>query len=200
MGYRSAIPEQSSAYGRELASPAGPAAAEQSPAHHYAELSVRLFDISARAVVVFFAVNRGEGVTHTVRQLATELNRAGKRVIVLDGALQPVIVLGPKPGFFSRDWPPRSSWEPAPASEVLADVRRYFDCVLIDCPSLESSLDVLRIAPASDGVVIVVEAGRTSREQLARASQVVREAKGTLLGFVLNKRRYPIPGWLYRML
>jgi Mrp family chromosome partitioning ATPase len=181
MGSHSAILDKGSADRSAIATPIGRAAAEPSPARPYAELSVRLFSAPGRVVVGFFAINHGAGVTHTIRQLANELGRVGKRVYVLDGALRPV-------------------WEPTPAFELSADLRRRFDCVLIDCGSLDSSLNLLHIAPACDGVVVVVEAGRTSRAQVARATQVVREAKGALLGFVLNKRRYPIPGWLYRML
>ena len=61
-------------------------------------------------------------------------------------------------------------------------------------------MDLLRFAPATDGVVLVVEAGRAGKEQINRAAQMITEAQGTLLGFVLNKRRYPIPNWLYRLL
>jgi Mrp family chromosome partitioning ATPase len=48
--------------------------------------------------------------------------------------------------------------------------------------------------------VLVVEAGVTNKDQIERAARVIRETGGTLLGCVLNKRRYPIPGWLYRLL
>jgi len=40
---------------------------------------------------------------------------------------------------------------------------------------------------------------RTSKSQIDRAAKLVNETGGKLLGFVLNKRRYPIPRWLYRL-
>jgi hypothetical protein len=90
--------------------------------------------------------------------------------------------------------------EPEQESATLAGLRDRFECILLDCGSLHDSINLLRHASAADGVALVVEAGRTAKEQVEHAARVIREARGTLIGFVLNKRRYPVPGWLYRML
>jgi Mrp family chromosome partitioning ATPase len=58
----------------------------------------------------------------------------------------------------------------------------------------------MRLASVCDGVVVVAEAGRATPKSLRRAAQVVELAQGKLLGVVLNKRKYPIPSWLYRIL
>ena len=83
---------------------------------------------------------------------------------------------------------------------LLASLRESCDALLLDLGSLENSVDLLRLAPAADAIVLVVEAGGTTREQTDRAAQMIREAGGKLLGFVLSKRRYPIPAWLYHAL
>ena len=49
-----------------------------------------------------------------------------------------------------------------------------------------------------DGVILVVEADRTKRDQIQRAQQTIEMANGKLLGLVLNKRRYVVPKWIYR--
>ena len=79
-------------------------------------------------------------------------------------------------------------------------LRREFDQTVIDCPSLKESGDVLSIAPFVDGVILVIEANRTRGEQIRNAEQSIAAAEGTLLGYVLNKRKYEVPGWLYRRL
>jgi Mrp family chromosome partitioning ATPase len=56
------------------------------------------------------------------------------------------------------------------------------------------------LAPGVDGVVLVVEADRTKRDQIQRAQRTIEMANGNLLGLVLNKRRYVVPRWLYRKL
>ena len=51
-----------------------------------------------------------------------------------------------------------------------------------------------------DGVAVVVEAGQTRREEILNAQRTIENAGGKFLGFVLNKRRYPVPEWLYKRL
>jgi Mrp family chromosome partitioning ATPase len=155
--------------------------------------------------VAFVSANREEGVTRTVRGLSSELVLSGKTVVTLDGALH----ASPAPDMRRAEETLRI--EPSilgaprlPASETastfVTSLRERYSCILLDCGSLESSTDLLRLAPLSDGVVLVVEAGRTGKDQIDRAARVIREAEGTLLGCVLNKRRYPVPDWLYRLL
>jgi Mrp family chromosome partitioning ATPase len=72
--------------------------------------------------------------------------------------------------------------------------------VLIDCASMKDSQDAIRLAPLVDGVVFVVEANRTQREQLLYSERAIESAKGRILGHVLNKRTYVIPRSCYRMM
>lgn len=82
----------------------------------------------------------------------------------------------------------------------LQTLRYSFDFVLLDCPSLKDSGDAALFASAADGVVVVVEADRTRKEQVRSALNTIEMAKGNLLGCVLNKRQYPVPEWLYQRL
>lgn len=75
-----------------------------------------------------------------------------------------------------------------------------FDFVLVDCPSLDSSPLALRWAAAVDGVVMVVEAGRTRVDQIETAQRLLKASAGRLQGLVLNRRTYPIPKFLYKIL
>jgi hypothetical protein len=79
-------------------------------------------------------------------------------------------------------------------------LRREFDYALIDCSSLKESGDLLSLAPFVDGVILVVEANRTRREQILHAERAIESARGKIFGHVLNKRTYEVPGWIYRML
>ena len=81
--------------------------------------------------------------------------------------------------------------------ECLERLRASCSYVLLDCPSLQESDDVLGIASMVEGVVLVVEANRTTRDQLGRLERTITSAGGKILGTMLNKRRYPIPRWLY---
>jgi Mrp family chromosome partitioning ATPase len=91
-----------------------------------------------------------------------------------------------------------------PASEtgpdLLQSLGAIFDYTLIDCPSISSSYETAMLAPNVDGVVLVVEADQTKRDQIFRAKQTIEMAKGNLMGLVLNRRRHVVPEWFYRRL
>ncbi len=102
---------------------------------------------------------------------------------------------------YSRQSSP-DAWQLKPefGADRIGALRVSFDYILIDCPPLEASSEATLLAPFVDGMVIVVEAGRAKRDQIQRAQQTIEMAEGRLLGFVLNKRQYPVPEWLYKRL
>jgi Mrp family chromosome partitioning ATPase len=79
-------------------------------------------------------------------------------------------------------------------------LRVAFDNILIDCRSLRISSEAAVLSSSVDGVAVVVEAGQTRRNEILNAQRTIENSGGKFLGFVLNKRRYPVPEWLYRRL
>jgi protein-tyrosine kinase len=79
-------------------------------------------------------------------------------------------------------------------------MRVAFDNILIDCRSLRVSSEAAVLSSTVDGVAVVVEAGQTRRDEILNAQRTIENAGGKFLGFVLNKRRYPVPEWLYKRL
>jgi Mrp family chromosome partitioning ATPase len=79
-------------------------------------------------------------------------------------------------------------------------LRLTFPNILIDCRSLKVSAEAAVLAASVDGVVVVVEAGRTRRDEIQNAQRTIEMAQGNFLGTILNKRRYPVPEWLYKRL
>jgi Mrp family chromosome partitioning ATPase len=75
-----------------------------------------------------------------------------------------------------------------------------FDYVLIDCPALTEAGDALRLSPDSDGAFLVVAAERTRRDQIEHAQKMLLHSTDRLLGLVLNRRTYPVPEFLYKLL
>jgi len=84
--------------------------------------------------------------------------------------------------------------------DPVDSLRVSFDNILIDCRALGTSAEVAVLASNVDGIVIVVEAGQSRRDEILNAQRIIENAGGNFLGFVLNKRRYPVPEWLYRRL
>lgn len=79
-------------------------------------------------------------------------------------------------------------------------LRSEFDFVLINAPFSASHVAAMVIAPLTDGVVLVVEADRTRREMIWKARHDFQTAQARILGAVLNNRKFPIPGAIYRYL
>ena len=79
-------------------------------------------------------------------------------------------------------------------------LRVSFDNILIDCRSLKLSSEAAVLGSSVDGVAVVVAAGQTRPNEILNAQRTIEQAGGKFLGFVLNKRRYPVPEWLYRRL
>ena len=82
----------------------------------------------------------------------------------------------------------------------IAELRKAFDYVLIDCPPLNQYADAVSIGQMADGLVMVIEAHATRRETALRVTENLRAASINILGAVLNKRTFPIPASLYQRL
>jgi succinoglycan biosynthesis transport protein ExoP len=70
--------------------------------------------------------------------------------------------------------------------ELLRDLVQQTDMVLIDSPPMLPVADVAVLAPAVDGVLLVLEAGRTPREAALQAVESLRQVGANLIGVVLN--------------
>jgi Mrp family chromosome partitioning ATPase len=82
----------------------------------------------------------------------------------------------------------------------LTELRDQFDYVLIDSPPANQYADALALGAMTDGVVLVLESETTHRAAARRATENLRAAKARMIGAVLNKRSYPIPRFIYRMM
>lgn len=85
-------------------------------------------------------------------------------------------------------------------SDFLRFAKEKYEIVVIDCPPLNHSSGAAVIASRADAVVLVVEAERVRREVIQRSVNMLEGLGANMLGVVLNKRRYPIPKSIYKML
>ncbi|MCU1261955.1 MAG: protein tyrosine kinase [Bryobacterales bacterium] len=176
------------------------------PRREYAEL-IRLLFESPRAVAIV-GIGSDKGVAGVCEGLAKELALSGKRVVIVPVErllrMNPITIpdetalmtgiaqnvwLWPSPlgrpiGFFHS-----CESKPAGANNWLDALRRNFDAVLLDCPVLDTTFGVTEVAAMADGAVLVVEAGRTSTEQILRDQRALQLGGATLAGCILLRRR-----------
>jgi Mrp family chromosome partitioning ATPase len=189
---------------REAAEHSSPALLEAVPRPgEYLDLVRRLFQ--SQSVLAIVDSGTGSRAPEASKAIAAELAASGKRVVIVqvDALLrtsQFPDATGWRPGLV----PNVSLWPPAPDAAVeffqspgpipvtgnwLVSLRREFDSVLLDCPSVETAPAAATIAALADGAVLVVEAGRTARKQIQRDQQALQLRGVKLAGCILMRRR-----------
>jgi len=71
-------------------------------------------------------------------------------------------------------------------ARFLQSLRSFADFVLLDTPPVLAVSDALILAPHSDGVIIIVDAGHTSRSAVAHTREQLEQVGARILGGVLN--------------
>jgi len=92
------------------------------------------------------------------------------------------------------------TYPPAALREAIECLGPAYEWIVIDGPPALEVAEAAVLAAQSDGVVVVVEAGRTKRPVLTKSVDLLRKAGARVLGTVLNRRRLEIPGFIYRHL
>jgi Mrp family chromosome partitioning ATPase/predicted nucleic acid-binding Zn-ribbon protein len=174
--------------------------------------------------VAFMSALPGEGTSYLVNNLAMiAAKQANSRVAVLDvEALLRKFEAEEDVSFAMKYNTARQHWAlalepaatvhtPSRASGVqgqfstrlnllLIEGRREFDLLLLDCPSFRASTLASELDQCVDGYVAVVGAGMARRQNVEQMEAVLRQSRAPLLGYVLNRRSYPVPQWLHRVI
>jgi capsular exopolysaccharide synthesis family protein len=72
-------------------------------------------------------------------------------------------------------------------AELIEEVTRDYDLVVLDAPPLLGFAEPLQMATAVDGVIVVARAGDTSRKALSTVIATLARLRANLVGVVLNE-------------
>ncbi len=72
---------------------------------------------------------------------------------------------------------------------LLTRLRQAADIVIFDTPPVQNVTDALVLATRVDGVLLVVQAGRSRRDRVREARQKLEKVKANVLGVVLSGAR-----------
>jgi len=93
-----------------------------------------------------------------------------------------------------------SSGARVPFRDILERLAQRFQFMVFDAPPVLEYSATSVLAAMADGTILVIEAERERYEAAHSALRLLRSAGATVIGAVLNKRRFHIPGFLYRHL
>jgi len=84
--------------------------------------------------------------------------------------------------------------------KFLSKMRERFDYIILDGPPVTTNPEIRFISSKVDGTILMIESGKTRRNVALKAKQEIEMAGGRFVGAVLDRRKYDIPGWIYRRL
>ena len=82
--------------------------------------------------------------------------------------------------------------------QILSYFKTRFDYILIDTPPVMPLTDACILGPVVDGIIMVIQAGKTQRDIIAHAEQRLYQVRAKTIGYVLTNIEYHLPQYLYR--
>lgn len=67
---------------------------------------------------------------------------------------------------------------------LLSALKSQFDCIILDCPPVNTVVDAALLAPSADGYLLVVRHGSTEFRDAAEMLDQLRRVNARILGFV----------------
>ena len=83
---------------------------------------------------------------------------------------------------------------------LLSLLKEKYDYIIIDSPPVVPVTDAGLIGAQTDGVIMIIQAGRTQEGVVKHAVSLLKQAHAKQLGYILTNIQYHIPAYIYRYL
>jgi len=83
---------------------------------------------------------------------------------------------------------------------LMSRLKERFDYIILDTPPVVPVTDAGVIGSLVDGVIMVVQAGRTQKGVIKHSEGLLRQANARLLGYIVTNIQYHVPAYIYRYL
>jgi len=80
---------------------------------------------------------------------------------------------------------------------LIAELRTHYHYIIIDAPPIMSVADPGIMARDTDGVLFIIQVGRTPKSMIAHASQLFKQTGAKVLGYVLTNVEYQSADYKY---
>ncbi len=81
---------------------------------------------------------------------------------------------------------------------LISSLKHRFDYIFIDTPPVMPVTDACNLGHLTDGVILVVQAGRTQRDVINHAESRLYQAHAKLVGYIMTNVEFHLPQYLYR--
>ena len=71
--------------------------------------------------------------------------------------------------------------------EFIKLAKEKFDFVLFDSPPIAAVTDAVILSHLTDGLIMIIESGKTSRKAIPQINQLLKNTKTRILGIIINK-------------
>lgn len=189
----------------------------------YARLAAQLMaGRQAPFSVLLTSANPGEGKTMTTCRLGQSLARAGWRTLILDADLRrpgchsffsvdnshgllaaqqgeavTPIHIGDSLDLMPCEVSSSQPLQPRRVATLMEQWRQQYDCILVDSPPGILTGEAVLLAPLVDGVVVVLQWGRTRADDAEQLGSLLARTGTPLLGSVLNRVDPSAPSFRY---
>jgi len=83
---------------------------------------------------------------------------------------------------------------------LLTLLKEKYDYIILDSPPIVPVTDAGLIGAQTDGVLMIIQAGRTQKGVVKHAGSLLKQAHAKTLGYILTNIQYHIPAYIYRYL
>ncbi len=81
--------------------------------------------------------------------------------------------------------------------DIICEAKSSYEVVLVDCADLRHYRDAISLGPFVDGTIVVVSEGKTRRAAIRAAIAPLPENNFPIIGWVLNRRTFALPKFIY---
>ncbi|MCD6379046.1 CpsD/CapB family tyrosine-protein kinase [bacterium] len=138
----------------------------------------------------FFGINNQKGI---IDYLSGEASFSDT-IHTIDGGMLDVVTVG-----VARDANVvQSLFRSDRMNAYVSEIAENYDYVLVDTSAILNAPETPILSSQMDGIVLVVQAGKTKREVIRRAVLDTNKQGGIFIGSVLNRKKYYIPEFIYK--
>jgi len=161
-----------------------------SMAHDLNGKSVLLVDADMRkgSVAKYLGLNKTPGLSDVLKGERTE-----EAVLVNPGIDNLTILLSGK-----APKNPSELLNTKTMEKLIAGLKTKYDYIFIDTPPIMTLADATILAPMVDGVILVIQAGRTQRDIVKNSETRLLQAHAKIAGYIMTNIEYHLPHYLYR--